>query len=77
MNNTKTGFYNISDEMRKRLEGLNDSAESKIRKFTQEEELALIEYYDKKNKVQLAEFFGISYTTLKRKYKQLKLKHGR
>lgn len=76
MNSTEIKTFELSDEMRKKLDNIKNASSSSGRVFTEEEEFVILEYYEKKNKEQLAEMLGINASTLRKYYLKLKAKNG-
>lgn len=75
MNSTEIKTFELSDEMRKKLDGIKNASNSSGKVFTKEEEFVILEYYEKKNKEQLAEMLGINASTLRKYYLKLKAKN--
>lgn len=74
MISTKTESVEISEELRKQLDELPDGLAHKV-VLTPEQELILKTYYTKKDKSALAEFLGMSTSTMRKHYKEL-MKNG-
>ena len=70
MNSGTRKEYNITDDMREKLDALADSAPGRVI-FTPEMEAIILEYYPKKNKVELAKLLGLSRWALQNKYREL------
>ena len=63
--------YTLSEEMRRKAEALTDSSKQSFRRFTEEEDTIILEFHNKKNKVELSELLGICTATLRNRYKEL------
>lgn len=66
-----TEFYDISEEMLKKLEEIDNAGKVKIPLFTKEQEEIILKFYPLKNKDQLAELLGVHVTTLRKHYQRL------
>lgn len=71
MNSTQIKTFKLSEDMKKKLDSIADSNVKKEKVFTAEEEFILLEYYEKKNKEELAQMLGLSVTTLRKHYNRL------
>lgn len=60
----------ISADVIAKLEKLKDAGKTPL-KLTEEQEAIILEYYNKKDKIELAKFIGISENSLRRHYKRL------
>ena len=64
-------FYEISEEMMEKLDKIDDAGHKGGSSFTKEQEAIIVKFYPIKNKEQLAEFFGVDVSTLRRHYQRL------
>jgi DNA-directed RNA polymerase specialized sigma24 family protein len=75
MNSTEIKGFQLSDEMREKLDKLSKAGTSSGKLFTKEQEFVILEYFHKKNKDELADLLGVNISTLRRHYKRLKKEH--
>jgi len=61
----------ISKEMMLKIEELQSGHRSKV-EFTPEQDAVILEYYEKKNKSQLAKLLGVAEGTMRNRYRELK-----
>ena len=71
MGNKKVQFYEISEEMMRKLDEIDDAGHKKTSLFTKEQEAIIVKFYPIKNKEQLAEVLGVNITTLRKHYQRL------
>ena len=71
MNSNKVQFYEISQEMMEKLNEIDNAGNKRGPLFTKEQEAIIVKFYPIKNKEQLAEFFGVNVSTLRRHYQRL------
>ena len=69
MSGTET--FTLSEEMKKKLDSLSGSMKGKFA-FTSEQDYIIVNYYELKNKEELAELIGCDRGTLLRRFKELK-----
>lgn len=62
--------FKISDEMQSKIDAIQNVSPSKVT-VTEEQKAIILKYYEKKNKEELAKLLGMSYSTLKKIYKEL------
>ena len=63
--------FELSEEMQKRLDNIKPADNIKF-KFTKEQDYIIKNYYETKNKHELAKLMGCSRDTLLKRYKELK-----
>jgi len=63
--------FTLSDEMQKKLDSLSSSTKNKFT-FTPEQDYIILNYYELKNKYELADLIGCDRGTLLRRFKELK-----
>ena len=66
-----TEFYEISEDMIKKLEEIDNAGKIKVPLFTKEQEEIIKKFYPLKNKDQLAEMLGVHTSTLRKHYQRL------
>ena len=69
MNTRKIETLKISDDMRAKLEALDNAPQDL--NWTPEQDAIVLEYYPKKRKDQLAELLGVSKSSLLSRYNKL------
>lgn len=71
MNSKRVEQVKISDDMKAKLEALEDAPPPDL-KWTPEQDAIIMEYYNKKRKDQLADVLGVSKSSLLNRYNKLK-----
>ena len=61
----------ISEEMLAKINSLRDAGRAPVEIFTKEQDAIILEFYEKKNKIELSKLLGVCENTMRRRYKEL------